>query len=318
MTINAREKEFKNPFARPWMEFGGAAAAGGQSFSGLKGIIAGGITGGIEICITFPTEYVKTQLQLDEKGAGKQYAGIADCVKKTVRSYGFFGLYRGLSVLLYGSIPKSAVRFGAFETLKGFAVDEKGNLPPVSRLLCGLGAGVSEAIFAVTPMETVKVKFINDRRSANPRFRGFFHGCTTIIKEQGFRGVYQGVTATIMKQGSNQAIRFYVMESMKDWYRKGDPQAHVPKLIVGLFGMVAGAASVFGNTPIDVVKTRMQGLEAVKYKNTWDCALKIWKHEGPMAFYKGTVPRLGRVCLDVAITFMIYDSFMDLFNRFWK
>ncbi len=33
----------------------------------LKGIIAGGITGGIEICITYPTEYVKTQLQLDEK-----------------------------------------------------------------------------------------------------------------------------------------------------------------------------------------------------------------------------------------------------------
>ena len=34
----------------------------------LKGIVAGGITGGIEICITYPTEYIKTQLQLDEKG----------------------------------------------------------------------------------------------------------------------------------------------------------------------------------------------------------------------------------------------------------
>lgn len=71
----------------------------------------GGITGGIEICITFPTEYVKTQLQLDEKGDKKKYNGIADCVKKTVKGHGFFGLYRGLSVLLYGSIPKSAVRW---------------------------------------------------------------------------------------------------------------------------------------------------------------------------------------------------------------
>lgn len=34
-------------------------------------------------------------------------------------------------------------------------------------------------------------------------------------------------------------------------------------------------------------------------------------------FYKGTVPRLGRVCLDVAITFMIYDSFMEVFNKVW-
>lgn len=61
-----------------------------------------------------------------------------------------------------------------------------------------------------------------------------------------------------MKQGSNQAIRFYVMETLKDWYRGGDPKAHVPKLLVGTFGAIAGAASVFGNTPIDVVKTRMQ------------------------------------------------------------
>lgn len=43
-------------------------------------------------------------------GANKRYNGIADCVKKTVKERGFFGLYRGLSVLLYGSIPKSAVR----------------------------------------------------------------------------------------------------------------------------------------------------------------------------------------------------------------
>lgn len=46
----------------------GAAAAASGGGGGLKGIIAGGITGGIEICITYPTEYVKTQLQLDEKG----------------------------------------------------------------------------------------------------------------------------------------------------------------------------------------------------------------------------------------------------------
>ncbi|XKL64842.1 hypothetical protein PGB90_004928 [Kerria lacca] len=314
-----RSPVYKNPFRRPWLENNGAAAPSSGN-TGLKGIIAGGITGGIEICITYPTEYVKTQLQLDEKsaaGGAKQYNGIADCVKKTIKGHGFFGLYRGLSVLLYGSIPKSAVRFGAFEALKKQSVDAKGNLSPQMRILCGLGAGVCEAIFAVTPMETVKVKFINDQRSSNPKFKGFFHGVSYIIREQGFRGVYQGLTPTIMKQGTNQAMRFYVMETLKDWYRKGNPDAPVPKLTVGAFGAVAGAVSVFGNTPLDVVKTRMQGLEASKYKNSVDCMIKIWKNEGPTAFYKGTVPRLGRVCLDVAITFMIYDSFMELFNKVW-
>ena len=34
-------------------------------------------------------------------------------------------------------------------------------------------------------METLKVKFINDQTSANPKFKGFFHGVKHIIKEQG-------------------------------------------------------------------------------------------------------------------------------------
>lgn len=66
--LTAGQTTTLNPFIRrPWMQENGAAAAAGGS-KGVKGIIAGGITGGIEICITFPTEYVKTQLQLDEKG----------------------------------------------------------------------------------------------------------------------------------------------------------------------------------------------------------------------------------------------------------
>ena len=76
-------------------------------------------------------------------------------------------------------------RFGAFEEFKKRSVDSKGNLNGYQRMLCGLGAGVCEAIFAVTPMETVKVKFINDQRSANPKFKGFFHGVREIIRTEG-------------------------------------------------------------------------------------------------------------------------------------
>lgn len=64
-------------------------------------------------------------------------------------------------------------------------VDERGQLSASGKLLAGLGAGVCEAIFAVTPMETVKVKFINDQRSANPKYKGFFHGVSMIVKQEG-------------------------------------------------------------------------------------------------------------------------------------
>lgn len=44
-------------------------------------VIPGGIAGGIEICITFPTEYVKTQLQLDEKANPPKYKGIGELMR---------------------------------------------------------------------------------------------------------------------------------------------------------------------------------------------------------------------------------------------
>uniref|UniRef100_UPI00398F7544 tricarboxylate transport protein B, mitochondrial isoform X2 n=1 Tax=Pristiophorus japonicus TaxID=55135 RepID=UPI00398F7544 len=277
-----------------------------------------GIAGGIEICITFPTEYVKTQLQLDEKANPPRYKGIGDCVKQTVDGHGVRGLYRGLSSLLYGSIPKAAVRFGTFEFLSNQIRDEQGKLSSQQSLVCGLGAGVVEAVLIVCPMETVKVKFIHDQCSPKPRFRGFFHGVREIVREQGLKGTYQGLTATVLKQGSNQAIRFFVMTSLKNWYKGDNPTMEMNPLITGLFGAAAGAASVFGNTPLDVIKTRMQGLQADKYKSTWDCAYKIMKYEGPVAFYKGTVPRLGRVCLDVALVFIIYEEVVKILNKVWK
>jgi len=283
----------------------------------IKAVLAGGIAGGIEICITFPTEYVKTQLQLAEKSNPPKFTGAMDCVRKTVAGHGVKGLYRGLSSLVYGSIPKSGIRFGMFEFLANkFRTGDK-KLSVTEGLLCGLGAGVAEAIFAVCPMETIKVKFIHDQTSANPKYRGFGHGVVSIVRAEGFRGIYQGLTATILKQGSNQAIRFGVMTTLCNWYTKNDPNKSTGVLMKGLFGAFAGAASVFGNTPLDVVKTRMQGLEASKYKSTLDCAKQIYTKEGVKAFYKGTVPRLCRVCADVALVFMIYDLTVQFLNYAW-
>ena len=46
--------------------------------------------------------------------------------------------------------------------------------------------------------------------------------------------------------------------------------------------------------------------------------IKIFKHEGALAFYKGTIPRLGRVCADVAIVFTIYEKVMQALDYVWK
>ena len=57
---------------------------------------------------------------------------------------------------------------------------------------------------------------------------------------QGVGGVYRGLGPTVMKQGSNQAIRFFVMESLRNKYTGGDRAVAVPYYLVALFGATAG------------------------------------------------------------------------------
>ncbi len=85
----------------------------------------------------------------------------------------------------------------------------------------------------------------------------------------GIRGTYQGLTPTILKQGSNQAIRFFVYSSLKKYFQDGDNTVNIGNIKTFFIGATAGAASVFGNTPIDVVKTRMQVCSEVNGSYTY-------------------------------------------------
>lgn len=125
--------------------------------------------------------------------------------------------------------------------------------------MCGLGAGAAEAVLVVTPAETLKVKLIHDKLSAEPKYRNVFHGIYKIFNQYGFGGVYAGVVPTILKQSSNQGIRFLVFEEAQKVSHKIIP---IQMLADGLAGAFAGFCSTMANNPVDVVKTKMQGLSA--------------------------------------------------------
>ena len=78
----------------------------------------------------------------------------------------------------------SSCRFGTFDHLKGLVSGGQGVLSPGQRMLCGLGAGVTEAVLVVTWIETLKVRLIADQRKAKPRFRGLYHAAATIVREE--------------------------------------------------------------------------------------------------------------------------------------
>lgn len=68
--------------------------------------------------------------------------------------------------------------------------------------------------------------------------------------------------------------------------------------------------------PLDTIKTRMQSIEAKsEYRNSFNCAARIFKEEGVLVFWSGAVPRLARLILSGGIVFTMYEKTMDLFDR---
>merc|ERR1712070_64797 len=192
------------------------------------------------------------------------------------------GLYRGALPLIIGSSGKQAARWTGYTTVSNNFKDEKGNISIPARMFSGACGGVSEAIFAVTPIETLKTRVTDDMRRGTGNYTGSLDAMVKIIKSEGPMGLYMGLVPTIAKQATNQAIRFPVQFYCKQWMTGGDKSLETNPLYNGAVGAIAGAVSVLCTMPQDTVKTRMQGEEAKKlYKSTFDCATQIMKTEGP-------------------------------------
>lgn len=156
-------------------------------------MIVGGLTGAIEISITFPTEYTKTVMQLYPEINKK---GAINTVKDTFREKGVLGFYRGYGALLLFSVPKNYVRFGTYSYMQSNVFTQKSKS---NNFMCGLSAGFMEALLVVTPQETLKTKLIHDKLSAEPKYKNVFHGIYKIVQAQGFGGMYKGLVPTLLK-----------------------------------------------------------------------------------------------------------------------
>ena len=75
--------------------------------------------------------------------------------------------------------------------------------------LAGLGAGTTEAVAVVTPMEVIKIRLQAQMHSlANPleipRYRNARHAVYTVVQEEGALTLYRGVSLTVLRQATNQ------------------------------------------------------------------------------------------------------------------
>ncbi|KAJ6513356.1 mitochondrial tricarboxylate transporter [Mycena sanguinolenta] len=278
----------------------------------LHSIIAGSTAGAIEAFVTYPTEFVKTRSQF----SGKKERPLT-IIRETLKTKGVVGLYSGCTALVAGNALKAGVRFVSYDHFKSLLADSEGKVSAPRSLLAGLGAGMTEAVFAVTPSETIKTKLIDDAKRPNPQYRGLIHGTASIVRQEGLQGIYRGLFPVMMRQGANSAVRFTTYSTLKQFVQgAARPGQTLPVPITFGIGAIAGLVTVYTTMPLDVVKTRMQSLEArAQYRNSFHCAYRIFTEEGVLRFWTGTTPRLTRLVLAGGIVFTVYENIIKVLKR---
>ncbi|KAJ9124141.1 hypothetical protein QFC22_000937 [Naganishia vaughanmartiniae] len=220
----------------------GAVSKGKQREKPIASLLAGATAGAIEGFVTYPTEFAKTQLQFAGRtstsgNVGVKPVGPIGIIRDTIANKGIRGLYAGCSALVVGNAVKAGVRFLSYDQYKSMLVDADGKLSAPRSLVAGLGAGMTEAVFAVTPSETIK--------RPQPRYRGLIHGSSQIIRDEGLGGIYRGLLPVMMRQGANSAVRFTTYSAMKQAVQgSAGPSQQLPSTVTFGIGAMAGIITV--------------------------------------------------------------------------
>ncbi|KAJ3126497.1 hypothetical protein HK098_007479 [Nowakowskiella sp. JEL0407] len=321
-------------------------------------LVAGGIAGWSEALACHPLDTIKVRLQLrgermanmklNASVAGPVNQAAAQAVKpkstnfisvgvQIVQKEGFLSLYKGLGAVITGIVPKMAIRFSSVELYKEWLTDKKtGKLSSGGIFIAGLGAGVTESVLVVTPMDVIKIRLQAQRHSMTdpldiPKYRNAAHCAYVMVREEGIASLYKGVGLTALRQGekhclrvrfswlilflilsaTNQAANFTVYLYLKKKLHELQPNIGdtLPAYQHLAMGFISGACGPLFNAPIDTIKTRIQKNPStekgwVRFVNV---TRQIAVNEGYLAFYKGLTPRILRVAPGQAVTFMVYE-----------
>ncbi|XP_016353144.1 mitochondrial glutamate carrier 1-like isoform X1 [Sinocyclocheilus anshuiensis] len=289
-------------------------------------LINGGVAGLVGVTCVFPIDLAKTRLQ-NQRGSQRVYKNMMDCLIKTVRSEGYFGMYRGAAVNLTLVTPEKAIKLAANDFFRQQLSRGELKLSVFQEMLAGCGAGMCQVI-VTTPMEMLKIQLQDaGRLVAQQRNLPVLHtvklgtaspvlNCSynvgpvssirkvsaiqiaqELFRTKGIQGLYKGLGATLMRYDYPlrdipfSVIYFPLFAHINKLGKTSSEDDDVPFYWSFISGCVAGCTAAVAVSPCDVVKTRLQSLNKIANEDTYngvaDCIRKIMRKEGPAAFLKG-------------------------------
>lgn len=286
----------------------------------INDLIAGGVAGLFEALCCHPLDTIKVRMQLYKK-SGTKTPGFVRTGINIVQKETFLSLYKGLGAVVLGIVPKMGIRFQSYEFYRSLLRDTEGQISTGSTFIAGVGAGITEAVLVVNPMEVVKIRLQAQHHSMAdpldvPKYRNALHAAYVICREEGFATLYRGVSLTAARQASNQGVNFTVYSKCKEFLQKYQGLDVLPSWETSLIGLFSGALGPLSNAPLDTIKTRLQKSTYASNESGWVRIAKIGrqlvKEEGVNALYKGITPRIMRVAPGQAVTFTVYEYMKEV------
>ncbi|XP_037398920.1 mitochondrial glutamate carrier 1 [Pygocentrus nattereri] len=271
-------------------------------------LINGGVAGLIGVTCVFPIDLAKTRLQNQQNGS-RLYTSMSDCLIKTIRSEGYFGMYRGAAVNLTLVTPEKAIKLAANDFFRFHLSKDGQKLTLLREMLAGCGAGTCQVI-VTTPMEMLKIQLQDAGRIAAQRklmpqtvapggpvevkSPTAMQLTRELLREKGIAGLYKGLGATLLRDVPFSIIYFPLFANLNNLGKKG-AEGPAPFYVSFISGCIAGSTAAVAVNPVDVIKTRLQSLTRGNQEDTYsgvtDCIRKILRNEGPSAFLKGAYCR---------------------------
>ena len=195
----------------------------------LSAATAGIITG----TATNPIWLVKTRLQLDKQNAGldgqsRHYRNAWDCVRKTFRTEGIRGLYRGLSASYLG-VSESTLQWILYEQGKKSLLRREAELAASGRVptlwdrtvewtgkLTAAGGAKFVAALITYPHEVVRTRLRQAPldASGSVKYTGLVNCFVTVFREEGLPALYGGLIPHMLRVVPSAAIMFGVYEGV--------------------------------------------------------------------------------------------------------
>merc|ERR1711893_101439 len=183
-----------------------------------KNIASGGAAGAMSLCFVYSLDYARTRLANDaksgKKGGERQFNGLIDVYKKTLKSDGFVGLYRGFVISCVGIIVYRGCYFGFYDTLKPIVLGEDAGV----FLSFALGYVVTITSGLVSyPIDTIRRRMMMTSGEA-VKYKGSMDCFLQIMKTEGFMSLMKGAGANILRgvagagvlAGFDEFKKFYV------------------------------------------------------------------------------------------------------------